>query len=170
MHHWSISHGRLTNRLFWHSLCHPRESKETRPKEAWQFDSLDESSWPTSECCPRRFRPKVCLLVFVGMPVDEALLFPKDFEIMMMVACEEYLYQAGFILLWMRFMDAFCCVTGNLGNCVKILEPLVRIFLWNRDVNHAYTEVRSADFCISHRDGNNHDVKRESFIREYGNE
>ncbi|KRY63693.1 hypothetical protein T4D_6639, partial [Trichinella pseudospiralis] len=29
-------------------------SKETRPKEAWQFDSLDESSWPTSECCPRR--------------------------------------------------------------------------------------------------------------------
>ncbi|KAL1227998.1 CMT1A duplicated region transcript 4 protein [Trichinella pseudospiralis] len=31
-----------------------RKSKETRPKEAWQFDSLDESSWPTSECCPRR--------------------------------------------------------------------------------------------------------------------
>ncbi|KRZ22594.1 hypothetical protein T4C_11320 [Trichinella pseudospiralis] len=29
-------------------------SKETRPKEAWQFDSLDESSWPTSECCPRQ--------------------------------------------------------------------------------------------------------------------
>ncbi|KRZ64749.1 hypothetical protein T10_11497 [Trichinella papuae] len=57
VHHWSISHGRLTNRLFWHSLCHPRERhvfKETRPKEAWQFDSLDESSWPTSECCPRR--------------------------------------------------------------------------------------------------------------------
>ncbi|KRX86093.1 hypothetical protein T4E_4804 [Trichinella pseudospiralis] len=30
------------------------KNKETRPKEAWQFDSLDESSWPTSECCPRR--------------------------------------------------------------------------------------------------------------------
>ncbi|KRX88714.1 hypothetical protein T4E_4034, partial [Trichinella pseudospiralis] len=54
------------------------------------------------------------LLVFVGVPVDEALLFPKDFEIMMMVACEKLLI------------------------VVSLMQAVALVAMVNKATNHAF--------------------------------